>query len=123
VRYTGHKASAKGEEEEMSGLPADTAQKLYPAFEKCDKKGPGRRDRPEPFAQHTMSAAELAEQRALAKCIREHGFPDYPDPDPQGHSTPNKYSDNKVGQDPKLDDAIKTCSRQVGIPESTGGVG
>jgi hypothetical protein len=124
VRYTGHKDSATSPDDEMSGIPADANKVVYPAFEKCTVKGPGRGDRPEPFAEYTMPAAELEQQRAVARCVREHGFPDYPDPDPHpGPGSPNKYSNNKAGQNPKLDEAFKTCRRQLGIPEPTGGVG
>jgi len=31
----------------------------------------------------TVSAADLARARQLSACIRAHGVPDYPDPDPQ----------------------------------------
>jgi len=124
ARYDGHKDSAKGLEDELSGTP-DFSKGLHPAVTACRAKQPHRTDRPEPYAQPTMSAADLAQARQYAKCIREHGFPDYPDPDPDPqHAASNKYSDNKAGQNPKLDEAGKLCAKQVGIPEEPdGGLG
>jgi len=49
--------------------------------------------------------AKLAAARAESACIRQHGVPDYPDPDPDGHAE----LPDAVRQDPEFDAAKATC--------------
>jgi hypothetical protein len=52
------------------------------------------------------SAEQLAEERQIAACMRTHGYPDFPDPDPQtggfGPNMPDKA-------DPQVHAALLAC--------------
>jgi hypothetical protein len=67
----------------MVGMPAMRADdkagttKMEAAMEKCREFLPTGGEPPK------ASAEDLAKARDYAKCIREHGLPDFPDPDPE----------------------------------------
>jgi hypothetical protein len=67
----------------MIGLPAvpagdeAAAQKMDAAMEKCREFLPDGGEPPKP------SPEDLAKALEYAKCVREHGLPDFPDPDPE----------------------------------------
>lgn len=124
VKYEGHKAEARGHWDELSGVPDTSNRKINSEADalafpdaKCvrgDGPEPFEGVRPQPYVAPKPSIAELAEQRAWAKCMRNRGF-DVKDPDPDPDS--NTVGDNaKAGQDPKFDQAAKLCSTEVGIP-------
>lgn len=79
-----------------------------------------------PVLPPAEQAAKLAASRAESTCIREHGVPDYPDPDSSG-AVPNLP--DSVRQDPDLEQAKVTCAeivraemaRQYGTQGSDGG--
>jgi hypothetical protein len=59
-------------------------------------------------------------QRRLAECLRAHGVPDYPDPDPATGDA--RVSDELAGRlktDPTLASALRSCQQQV--PPAAGG--
>jgi hypothetical protein len=122
VRYAGHKASALELYQEMSGLPAGTTDRYVPEFgaavQACKDKLPQRDLRPEPYAKPTMDPSDLADARAMAKCIREQGVSDYPDPDPDPEKNGSqKYMDAKPGMYPKVEAAGKVCEQKLGITD------
>lgn len=58
-----------------------------------------------------MDAAALEQVRLMAKCMRENGVPNFPDPGPNGEI---HIEENKVGSgpgDPDFDAAEKACAR------------
>lgn len=67
----------------MVGMPATrvgdeaAAKKMDAAMEKCREFLPTGGEPPK------MSAEDLAKARDYAKCVREHGLPNFPDPDPE----------------------------------------
>ncbi|GIF53396.1 hypothetical protein Afe04nite_79350 [Asanoa ferruginea] len=47
--------------------------------------------------------------RQFAKCMRDHGVADYPDPDPNGQTRVGP----EIGQDPQYRDARKACDAEM----------
>ena len=125
ARYEGHKSSATSLWDEVAGLPTDppvaaSEQEGAPEDQRdrCGEKVPLPSERPEPYAVPVVSAAEMAEQRAFAKCMREQGISDFPDPDsdPRGDAgQPAGGGEVKAGDDPKSDAAGKACRKQLGM--------
>ncbi|KUJ48130.1 hypothetical protein [Micromonospora maris] len=52
--------------------------KVEPAMEKCRKLLPNGGEAPR------LNAEQLEQMRAMAKCLRENGVPEFPDPAPDG---------------------------------------
>ncbi|WP_432828726.1 hypothetical protein [Dactylosporangium sp. CA-092794] len=95
-----------------------------PALEQCKSLQPTDSDRPKPFMKpYTMDPEQVKQQLALAKCMRENGFPDYPDPvtDSSHPRKPSKYDDNKAGVEQPWSKVMRDCVKQVGIPDSQPG--
>jgi hypothetical protein len=62
------------------------------------------------------TAAQLAQRTRLAQCMRQHGFPDFPDPDSQ---TGEFNVSGDLKNRPGAAAAAQTCLRQVpgtGLP-------
>jgi hypothetical protein len=62
------------------------------------------------------TAAQLAQRTRLAQCMRQHGFPDFPDPDPQ---TGEFNTSDDLRNQPGATAAAQACLRQVpgtGLP-------
>ena len=125
ARYEGHKSSATSLWDEVTGLPTDPLvaapdDRAAPEDQRggCGEKAPLPSERPEPYAVPVVSAAEMAERQAFAKCMREQGISDFPDPDSDPGSDagqPAGGSESKVGDDPKRDAAGNACRKQLGI--------
>jgi len=65
-----------------------------------------------------MSPEMLEQGRQMAKCMREHGFPNFPDPKPDGGI---QIDGNKLGGgpgQPKFDAAEKACDKYRPKPPS-----
>ncbi|GII59309.1 hypothetical protein Pth03_76980 [Planotetraspora thailandica] len=75
--------------------------KLFPAEDACKQYLP---------AQETGPMMDLKKELALqeARCMREHGVENFPDPNPDG---PTRISD-EVGSDPDFMDAREFCRAQ-----------
>ncbi|MET7310198.1 hypothetical protein ACWD7C_12825 [Streptomyces sp. NPDC005134] len=59
-----------------------------------------------------VSADDLKMARKLSACIRENGFPDYPDPDQTtGNVNLNFEQSKKLKEDPKFSAATRTCTK------------
>ena len=84
------------------GIPK---QRLAAAMEKC------RRYAPELAAGKSLAAEDLERLRRYARCMREQGFPDWPDPDPNTGAT--KWDDPEralaAKNDPKFRPALAAC--------------
>lgn len=84
----------------------DSAPRFRTAQEAC------RDIAPEGWGDHATTPEELEALVAVAQCIREHGVPDFPDPDAEGRFNPRAIG---LGpDDPKLREAMETCTAEVG---------
>jgi hypothetical protein len=87
-------------------IPADVDKgKLKEAEEACRQYAPNGGERPEPDPE----ALELGRQ--MAKCMRENGVPNFPDPEPDGGIA---IDSSKLGTgpgDPTFDKAEQACSK------------
>ncbi|MFF5084374.1 hypothetical protein ACFY36_45635 [Actinoplanes sp. NPDC000266] len=80
-------------------------EKMEKAEEACKEFAPNGGERPQPDAE----MLELARQ--MAKCMRENGVPNFPDPQPDGSL---QLDGKKLGTgpgDPTFDKAEKACSQ------------
>jgi hypothetical protein len=80
-------------------------KKMEAAQEACKKYMPDGGEARKP------SAEELAQARAMAKCMRENGIPNFPDPNPDGGIA---IDSGKLGTgpgDPTWEKAEKACSQ------------
>jgi hypothetical protein len=85
----------------VSPGPDSDPKKVQAAMEKCKQYGPGGGDlgRDDPAAQEAM--------RNFAKCMRDNGVPNFPDPQPNGGMM--------IGQDSGIDpesDTFKAAQRK-----------
>jgi hypothetical protein len=91
----------------MAGIPAmpagdeAVAKKLDAAMEKCRELLPNGGEPPK------ASAEDLAKARDYAKCIRENGLPDFPDPDAETGAF--RLDPGKGGDLDKLPEVAKKC--------------
>ncbi|WP_322759051.1 hypothetical protein [Frankia sp. Cr2] len=91
---------------------------LATAGERCRPYLPAAVDATRPDQQ----AVEA--QRRLAECLRGHGVPEYPDPDPvTGDPRVSDQLAVRLKDDPSLASALRTCQQQVGPAASGGTVG
>ena len=77
------------------------------AFEACQQYLGGE------VAASPMSAEDIAKMRQFSECVREHGVPDWPDPDPRtGQITfPSDDVATAVKKNPDLPAAMKACEQ------------
>ncbi|MGC4876884.1 hypothetical protein ACLQ26_11580 [Micromonospora sp. DT43] len=88
-------------------------QKVQAAMEKCQDKLPNGGQGPQ------LNPEQAEQMRALAKCMRENGVPDFPDPDAEGRLRVGT-GDNAINiGDPALRAAMEKC-RQL-APQLGGG--
>lgn len=120
ARYKGHDENAKAGDE-MAGIPSDANKKLYPAIEKCNGVDPSWEERPVPFSWDKATPEELVTGRAIARCVRSKGVPDYPDPvaDPNGLSNAEKDAMEKFTPklNPKVKEVLPQCYKELGVPD------
>jgi hypothetical protein len=84
-------------------------KKVEAAMEKCKQYAPSGGD------PSKVDPAQLEAQRKLAKCLRENGLPDFPDPDADGKISAQQGS----GIDPHSDAfkaAQQKCQQLMGTP-------
>jgi hypothetical protein len=77
-------------------------EKLGKAMEKCDMYLPGSEQ------DRQITPEQLEQMRQYAKCMRENGFPDFPDPDPQ-EGFKNVFGPDLRKDDPAVRAAIEKC--------------
>lgn len=98
-------------------IPRGTDPKKMEAAQEACKKF-----QPDGGVPHKMSAEDLQQARAMSKCMRDNGVPNFPDPDPDGRL---QVDGAKVGMgpgDPAFDKAAKLCSKYMppGAQQQTG---
>jgi hypothetical protein len=82
-------------------------KKMEAAQEACKQFAPNGGEPPK------MSAEDLQQARDMAKCMRENGVPNFPDPDPDGGI---RIDGSKIGTgpgDPTFDKAEKACDKYM----------
>lgn len=95
--------------EGMAAMPAldpkDSAamKKMNAAVEKCREFLPNGGEAPK------ASAEDLAKAREYAKCVRENGLPDFPDPDPETGRF--KIDPDKSKAFDKMSEASEKCQQ------------
>ncbi|MEV8510735.1 hypothetical protein [Dactylosporangium sp. NPDC051484] len=78
-------------------------EQLKAAYAACRKVAPGADLNP------TQAAADLEKRRRNAKCMRENGYPDWPDPDPN-----DPFLSPPAGTDmDKATEMLSTCARKT----------
>ncbi|MFU8851554.1 hypothetical protein ACNAW0_11310 [Micromonospora sp. SL1-18] len=81
-------------------------EKMQPAMEKCRSLLPNGGERP------ALTEEQVEKMRELARCMRENGVPDFPDPGADGSLQINgKFKPD----DPKIKAAMEKC-RPEGVP-------
>ncbi|MFG1779000.1 hypothetical protein ACGFIR_00285 [Micromonospora sp. NPDC049051] len=119
AKYAGHHSSAMNAKMEIDGIPSGAIDS-HAAWAQCRAQQPAEADRPEPYLKYEMSPEELKNLRAIARCVRERGFADYPDPNPNPeYQTPGRY--NSLKKLPEVEKAYKDCVKELGIPMPDGG--
>jgi len=79
--------------------------RLGPAMERC------RRFLPHGDETQRPAAEDVAKMRRYAACLRAHGLPDYPDPDPDtGQPAMSDSLANRLKSDPHLATAMRACA-------------
>ena len=69
------------------------------------------RDQFDSFAKQRFSPGDFRSAQTFARCIRRHGFPTFPDPDPSGRSSaPMPPGFSKLNPSPQALAAIHACS-------------
>jgi hypothetical protein len=79
--------------------------KMDAAQEACKKFLPNGGEPPK------MSAEQLEQARNMAKCMRENGIPNFPDPDPNGELAIDASKLGAGPGDPTFDKAEKACAQ------------
>lgn len=86
--------------------PAITVSPNYKSAQTaCAHLMPGVLNGPTPAQQHAREGAILA----FAKCMRQHGFPRFPDPTSQGQLTPTIAEAGIYLQQPAVKPAAYSC--------------
>lgn len=65
------------------------------------------------------SPEQLEQQRTFARCMRENGVPDFPDPDPNGQLAGGGSQGSSVDRD-AFDRAARTCNQKTPATTPTG---
>ena len=93
--------------EDKDALPVTTDPAEQTALAACQRYLGGEVD------SSPMAPEDIARMRQFAACVREHGVPDWPDPDPRtGEITfPSDEAAAAVKRDPYLHDALKVCEQ------------
>jgi hypothetical protein len=73
---------------------------IGPAMEKCSKYLPAGGD------NVRLTPEQIERSRLFARCMRENGVPNFPDPDPEGNFSTDAGIDKT---DPAMRDAIDKC--------------
>ncbi|MBB2948074.1 hypothetical protein FB565_007845 [Actinoplanes lutulentus] len=92
--------------------PGVTPKDMEKAEKACRQWAPNGGEAPE------MSAEDLEKIRQMAKCMRENGVPDFPDPDPDGRIEAHHSVGDGPGND-VFDKAQEICSQY--LPKPPGG--
>ncbi|MDG9673221.1 hypothetical protein [Micromonospora sp. DH14] len=88
-------------------------QKAREAMEKCQDKLPNGGQRP------PLNPEQAEQMRTLAKCMRENGVPDFPDPDADGRVQMGTGGNAMRMGDPAMRAALEKCRQYA--PQFGGG--
>ena len=80
-------------------------QKMQAAMEKCKRYLPNGGEPPK------LDAQQLEQVRQYAKCMRENGIPNFPDPDPNGGFQIDLGKLGVTPDDPKFKAAQEACKK------------
>jgi hypothetical protein len=80
--------------------PAGDKAKIGAAIEKCHRYMPDGGQ----AARQPLTAEEIEERRRSAQCMRENGFPDFPDPNAEG-----RFENGPDKTDPAVRAAMEKC--------------
>jgi hypothetical protein len=70
--------------------------------------------------EKAMTPEDMTKLRDYARCMREHGLPDFPDPDEQGNfDLPSRLQVLADNDDPGFTTADQACGQQL-PPKKTG---
>jgi hypothetical protein len=84
---------------------------LEKAEKACKKYQPGQGQ------QGPVPAEDLAKIREMAQCMRDHGFPKYPDPDANGSITIDSKVLGVEPNDPAFQKAMRECQKYLPAPK------
>lgn len=91
----------------VQASPGDK-QKAITATEACQIYLPGGGEK-----QKQLSPEDIEKLRRFSQCVRDHGFPDWPDPDPEtGQMRFNQQDQSHIGDlkaDPQFQQAVRAC--------------
>ncbi|MFJ8080759.1 hypothetical protein ACIQ6Y_08985 [Streptomyces sp. NPDC096205] len=91
-----------------------SVEKIMSATEKC------RALQPAASAPPRLPAEDIEKRGRYAACLREHGLPDYPDPDPRtGETELDEDLARRIKTDPEARKALEACRNL--LPRSGGG--
>jgi hypothetical protein len=90
------------------------SKKMEAAHEACKKYEPNGGVPPK------MNAADLEKARQMAQCMREHGVPKFPDPDPNGAIIIKRGELGSGPGDPTFDKAQQQCAKYGPAPHLNG---
>ncbi|GGW53889.1 hypothetical protein GCM10010503_33910 [Streptomyces lucensis JCM 4490] len=82
------------------------------AQEKCANLSVPVPDSVEKAQQPELSEAEIRKNQKYAKCMQEHGAPDFPDTDSGGHFRDVTWDSTSTG----AKRATRTCASIIGVP-------
>jgi hypothetical protein len=88
--------------------------KVDKAEETCKKYNPAEN------RTGTISAEDLDRIRQMSQCIRDHGFPKYPDPDANGGIQIDEKATGISHDDPAFEKARQECQKYLPAPKSKG---
>jgi len=100
----------------IQASPGDK-QKAIAATEACRRYLPAGGEKPQ------MSPEDIERMRQFSQCMRDHGIPEWPDPDPETGRI-SMENDRELKQNPKLPEAFRACDNlQPGSKTSKGSNG
>jgi hypothetical protein len=95
-------------------VPDGTDQKKFEKAEQaCRAYAPGANQ------NGTISAEDLTKLRQVSQCVRDSGFPDYPDPDANGSIQIDGKDTGISPDDPAFQKAMRECQKY--LPPRKGG--
>jgi hypothetical protein len=70
--------------------------------------------RDEDEAEERATPVQIAERRRFAECVRQHGVPDFPDPDANGFIRIPRRPDGRASFDRTAVQAFEACGSKKG---------
>ncbi|MFC0601648.1 hypothetical protein [Streptomyces palmae] len=105
---------AKGRVDFGDNRAVKSDRKYIRAQERCADLHPTIPDELEQSLQPPLSKAEIEKRRRYARCMQEHGAPDFPDPDAKGHLEQVPWDSTSAG----AKRAERSCGPIMGVPRN-----